>query len=78
PQVNVTTLAHRAVRVRVYDRASGALGSATSIEFGDGTSTSDKLSARHTYARAGLYVIVVRSRDKVGNRLLARLPVRVR
>jgi hypothetical protein len=78
PKLSITTLAHDTVRVRVYDRASGAVGSATSIEFGDGARVSDKLSARHTYTRPGLYVIVVRSRDKVGNRLLARVPVRVR
>jgi hypothetical protein len=78
PQLSVTTIGHETVRVRIYDHASGAVNSATSIEFGDGTRVLHKLSARHTYAHAGQYVIVVRSRDKVGNQLVAHVPVQVR
>jgi hypothetical protein len=77
PEVSVTKLAHDAIRVHVYDHASGAVAGATSIEFGDGAVVRDKLLVRHVYARPGRYVIVVRSRDRVGNRLLAHVNVQV-
>jgi hypothetical protein len=77
PEVSVTKLAHDAIRVRVYDRASGAVAGATSIELGDGVVVKRKLLVRHAYAHPGRYVIVVRSRDRVGNRLLAHVNVQV-
>ncbi len=78
PQVSIRRLARHALRVRVFDRASGALAARTSIEFGDGSHIRRKLSARHAYARPGRYAIVVRSRDRVGNVLDAHIMVQVR
>ncbi len=77
PEASVRRLGHGAVQVRVSDRASGAIARDTSIAFGDGTHVSDRLKVTHVYARAGRYVIVVQSRDRVGLRLLARLRVQV-
>jgi hypothetical protein len=78
PQVSIGRLAHHAVRVRVFDRASGALAGDTAIEFGDGSRARHRLIARHAYARPGRYAIVVRSRDRVGNVLDAHILVQVR
>jgi len=77
PEVSVRKLGHRRLQVRVFDRASGAVANDTSIAFGDGSSVRHKLSVRHTYTRAGRYVIVVHSRDKVGNVLAAHLRVQI-
>jgi hypothetical protein len=65
------------VRVRVSDRASGAVAKDTSIAFGDGTHVSGSLRVTHVYARPGRYVVVVQSRDRVGLRLFAHLRVQV-
>jgi hypothetical protein len=78
PEVVVRQLGGSRVRVRVSDRASGAVARGTSIAFGDGTHTYRRLSTVHSYARAGRYVIVVRSRDRVGHRLLAHIRVQLR
>ena len=78
PEVDVDRLGHGRVRVRVFDRASGALANATLISFGDGAHVSHRLTAIHAYRRPGSYAIVVRSADKVGHRLLAHLWVQVR
>jgi hypothetical protein len=77
PEATVKHMGRRGVRVRISDRASGALAGATSIAFGDGTRAVHKLSVRHTYAREGTYTIVVHSRDRVGNTLNISLKVRV-
>jgi hypothetical protein len=78
PRVSIASLAHQTVRVRVRDDASGAVALATSIAFGDGTRVHGRLTARHTYARAGRYRITVESRDRVGNKLDAHIWVEVR
>jgi hypothetical protein len=78
PQVKVSKLGRRGVRVRIVDRASGALAQGTLIDFGDGTKpATGKLSARHTYTRAGVYTIVVHDRDRVGNRGVAHIRVQL-
>ena len=77
PEVSVTKLGHGRVRVRVFDRASGALAKDTFIAFGDGARVSDRLSVTHSYARAGRYVIVVQSRSRVGRSVDAHLRVQV-
>jgi hypothetical protein len=68
----------RTVTVRVSDHQAGALARATRIAFGDGVHVNGKLTARHTYAKAGRYVIVVQMRDRVGNEATAHLRVSVR
>jgi hypothetical protein len=78
PQVKITSTAHDTVRVRVYSRASGVVARATSITFGDGAVVKRSLTARHKYARAGRYELVIKSRDKVGNLLDAHVWVQVR
>lgn len=78
PSVSVKSLTHDAIRVRVYDRASGVVASATSIAFGDGARAHGRLTARHTYARPGRYELVVKSRSKAGNNLDAHLWVQAR
>jgi hypothetical protein len=78
PEVSVRQLGHRRVRVNVTDRASGALANRTSIAFGDGTQAKHRLSVIHTFAHAGVVVIVVRSRDRVGHGVVAHVRVQVR
>lgn len=65
------------VTVSVKDAQSGAVASDTSMSFGDGAHSKGRLTVRHTYARAGRYVIVVGMRDKVGNEGTAHLRVMV-
>jgi PKD domain len=77
PRVSVRSLAHDAVRVRVYSRASGVVASATTIAFGDGTRAHGASSVHHSYARPGRYELTVRSRDHAGNRLDAHIWVQV-
>jgi hypothetical protein len=77
PEVTVRKRGGRRVSVGVHDRASGAVASATSFAFGDGSHARHKLNAGHTYARPGRYVITVRSRDRVGHQLFARTRVQV-
>jgi hypothetical protein len=78
PEVSVSQLGHGRVRVRVFDRASGALAKDTFIAFGDGAHAHGTLTATHSYRRPGRYAIVVRSRNRVGHSLLAHLRVQVR
>jgi hypothetical protein len=79
PRVSVRRVGHDALRVRIYSRASGAVAGATSIAFGDGTrAVRGRLTAHHVYRQPGRYELLVRSRDRVGNRLAARIWVQVR
>jgi hypothetical protein len=55
------------VSVTVSDPYSGVAKSAVSVSFGDGYSSRGRLRVRHRYARAGVYLVTVRSRDRVGN-----------
>ncbi len=66
PTVHVT---HRGatVRVRVSDRLSGVAAHAVRVSFGDGHSARGRLRLSHRYAHAGVYDVVVRVRDKLGN-----------
>lgn len=72
----------RAVSIKVGDGAkrttSGARRASTRISFGDGHRRARVLRARHVYARAGRYRIVIRARDRAGNRAAIRKWVRVR
>jgi hypothetical protein len=69
---------HGRVRVRVSDRASGAVARDTVIDFGDGTRVVGRLSAAHAYTHPGLYTITVHCGDRVGNRASIHLRVQVR
>jgi hypothetical protein len=72
----------RRVTVRVIERrrrdGSGLRKRSVRIVFGDGTKRARKPRARHTYRRRGTYRIVVRARDRVGNRTTFRRRLRVR
>ena len=78
PEVLIRTLRGHRVRVRLVDKASGVVTAGTSIAFGDGANARHRLSASHSYARAGTYVVVVRTHDKVGHGLVAHIRVQVR
>jgi hypothetical protein len=79
PIVRIALIDHRrGVRVSVSDKASGVEAGATAISFGDGRHANGRVTARHIYARAGLYRITVKVRDKVGNHAIAHLRARVR
>jgi hypothetical protein len=54
------------VTVRVSDGESGVDVHAVSVSFGDGRRASGRTLFRHRYARAGVYELVVRVRDKLG------------
>ncbi len=55
------------VTVRVLDRYSGIDARAVSVSFGDGRSARGRTRFLHHYARPGVYRVVVRVRDKLGN-----------
>jgi hypothetical protein len=78
PVARVLREPHGSVRVRISDRASGAVARGTLIDFGDGTRLRGKLRATHVYARPGLYTIVVHCVDRAGNRASIHLLVRAR
>jgi hypothetical protein len=54
------------VTVRVSDAESGVDLHAVSVSFGDGQRASGRTLFSHRYARAGVYEVVVRVRDKLG------------
>jgi hypothetical protein len=72
----------RGVQVRIRDgrrrRASGAKRAGTVISFGDGRRARRRLRVRHVYSRPGTYRLVIKARDRAGNRLVAKRRVRVR
>jgi PKD domain len=55
------------VIVRVSDAESGVDAKAVSVTFGDGKQARGRTMFRHTYSRPGVYRVVVRVRDKLGN-----------
>jgi len=71
----------RLVTVRVSDGPRGQASllrrSATRISFGDGRRGSRKARARRRYARAGTYRVVVRARDRAGNKVTVKRRVRI-
>lgn len=77
PTVKIT---HRGalVSVRVSDRLSGVATHAVRVSFGDGHSAGGRTRLEHRYARAGVYRVVVRVRDKLGNGGVVRQLVSVR
>jgi hypothetical protein len=82
PRVLLRRLSRRSVGVRISDgrrsRVSGLSVSRTTIAFGDGTRARRTARARHAYRRPGRYRLVVRTRDRAGNRATVRRTVRVR
>ena len=80
PKVRITSRG-KSVSVRILDgkkgRAAGVLGSSVRISFGDGK-RGRKARARHRYARKGTYRVVVKARDRAGNRVSKTRRVRIR
>jgi hypothetical protein len=66
------------VVVSVRDPDSGVDAAAVRVQFGDGRSAHGRKRLSHRYARAGVYRIVVRVRDRVGNTGVVRRLVSVR
>jgi PKD domain len=68
PLVNIAGAMHgHGVTVRVSDALSGVDSRSVSVSFGDGQIASGRKLFHHRYARAGVYTITVRARDKIGN-----------
>jgi hypothetical protein len=68
PIVRVTrTQGDRAVTVRVSDAEASVDAKAVSVSFGDGRRARGRLVFHHRYARPGIYRVLVRVRDEIGN-----------
>jgi hypothetical protein len=79
PAVKITrALRGRGVSVRISDPDSGIVARRVSVTFGDGASARGHTRFRHRYRRSGVYRVVVRVRDKVGNSGVVRQLVNVR
>jgi hypothetical protein len=79
PTVAVTrSLRTGEIRVRISDGDSGVNARAVRVSFGDGTHAGGRARLRHRYAHAGVYTVVVRDADNVGNRGVVRRLVSVR
>jgi len=79
PKVTVTrTGGNATVIVRIADTESGVDTKALSVSFGDGHGARGHAKFRHRYAHAGIYRIVVKVRDKLGNAAVVREVVSVR
>jgi hypothetical protein len=66
------------VSVRVSDPDSGVVARRVSVTFGDGRGARGRVRFVHRYARAGVYRVIVRVGDKLGNRGVVTQPVSVR
>ena len=79
PRVTVVLKPRRGLAtIKLRDPDSGLDPAATSVEFGDGERARKGAKFHHRYARAGRYAIVVRARDRVGNRVKRRFEAVVR
>jgi hypothetical protein len=72
----------RTVTVRVGDgrrrAGSGLRRGSIRVSFGDGRRRARVAQARNSYAGPGVYRVVVRARDRAGNRVVARRKVTIR
>jgi hypothetical protein len=66
------------VSVRLGDGGSGLAKRSISISYGDGTTARGRARSRHRYAHGGVFQLVIRARDKLGNQALVRRLVSVR
>ncbi|HVY77500.1 MAG TPA: PKD domain-containing protein [Solirubrobacterales bacterium] len=79
PRVRVRVRRARgAVAIRIADSDSGLRRRATRVDFGDGVRSRGGTKFRHAYDRGGRYSVLIRARDRTGNRLARRLEVSVR
>jgi hypothetical protein len=77
PTVKVHVRAGRTVAVRLQDGGSGLQAKASVVHFGDGALGRRGSRFAHAYDHGGRYTVVVRGRDRVGNRTWRRFEVRV-
>jgi hypothetical protein len=77
PRASVRVGHSHRVTVRIGDAGAGVADGSTSVSFGDGSVARKGTSFRHEYPGPGRFTVRVRARDKLGNRLLRRFPVRV-
>ena len=66
------------VSILVRDPYDGVQASAVSVSFGDGTAARGRTRLEHRYAHAGVYLVIVHVRDRVGNAGTVRQWVSVR
>jgi hypothetical protein len=76
PRVRLLRRGHALV-VRVSDRGAGLLAKSVHVSFGDGATAAKRRASRHSYGRAGTFVVRVVARDRAGNRVAFRRRVRV-
>ena len=73
PSVTITrTDRGQGVSVRVSDAYSGVDPSAVNVSFGDGAHAGNRTRLVHRYARGGVYDVVVRVHDRLGNAAVVR------
>jgi hypothetical protein len=68
----------KAIKVRVRDAGVGLKTGSVRISFGDGTRGGKRARFQHRYRQPGVYRIIVRAADKLGNRGVVRRLVNVR
>jgi hypothetical protein len=66
------------VRVRISDAGSGVVHRSLRVSFGDGSSVRGRTRISHHYSRGGVFEIVVRARDRLGNHAVVRQLVGIR
>jgi hypothetical protein len=74
----VRTRGEHGVRLRLRDANSGLAAKSLEVDFGDGRHAKGAKATTHLYGRAGVYQIVVRLRDKLGNAQTLRASVKIR
>jgi hypothetical protein len=78
PSVKVTRArGGHTVVVSVSDAYAGVAVHSVSVSFGDGRGASGRARFTHQYSRAGIYQIIVRAADKLGNKAVVREPVSI-
>ncbi len=79
PKVTLTrTHGGQGITVRLSDSNSGLAVKSIAVSFGDGAHAAKRKSLSHRFAHAGVYEIVVRVSDKLGNKTTVRKLVSVR
>ncbi len=79
PRVRISVRRARGtVSIHLADPDSGLRRKATKVDFGDGTRAKGGVKLRHAYDRPGSYTVLVRARDRAGNRVARRVEVSVR
>jgi len=78
PLVRIRAIHGRnAVSVRITDAYARVDAHAVRVSFGDGSSAGGRTGFRHRYAHSGIYRILVRVRDSIGNGAVVRQLVSV-